>query len=228
VSLAVSDSGSGIDAQFLPYVFDRFKQADSSTTRRVGGLGLGLAIVRHIVELHGGRVVADSAGLGQGATFTMTLPLSAQHAVSHTRAQAPPAIADPQVTVSATSLQGVRVLVVDDEADTRDLLHTVLTNAGATVDAAATAATAYDVLQRFHPHVLVSDVGMPDEDGYAFMQRVRALPSSRSGRVPSIALTAYTRGADRSRALAAGFSAHLAKPVNVADLVGTVAKLALG
>jgi PAS domain S-box-containing protein len=227
VSLAVSDTGSGIDAQFLPYVFDRFKQADSSTTRRVGGLGLGLAIVRHIVELHGGRVVVDSAGLGRGATFTVTLPVSAQHAAAQTRALAPPAIADPQVNVSSSSLQGVRVLIVDDEADTRELLLTVLTNAGAAVDCAASAASAFDALQRFHPHVLVSDVGMPDEDGYAFMQRVRTLPPNRSGMVPSIALTAYTRSTDRSKALSAGFSAHLAKPVNVADLVGTVAKLAM-
>jgi PAS domain S-box-containing protein len=228
VSLTVADTGRGIDPQFLPFVFDRFKQADSSTTRRVGGLGLGLAIVRHIVELHGGSVVAHSDGLGRGAAFTITVPTAARARISE--APAPPAIASERERPSGTiyALSDVRLLVVDDETDTRELVQTVLAQAGAVVEAAGSAREALELLTRFTPEVIVSDVGMPDEDGYAFMRHVRALEDEALRRVPAIALTAYTRSADRAKALAAGFTTHLGKPINVSELIGTVAKLLAG
>ena len=225
-TLTVTDTGRGIDPQFLPFVFDRFKQADSSTTRRVGGLGLGLSIVRHIVELHGGTVVAQSAGLGRGASFTIHVPAAAQPA--GIEAQPMPAPDSERARLSGTTraLSDVRVLVVDDETDTRELVQTVLAQAGAVVEAADSVREALDVLARFAPDVIVSDVGMPDEDGYSLMRRVRALEVAEIRNVPAIALTAYTRSADRAKALAAGFTTHLGKPLNVAELVSAVAKLA--
>jgi CheY-like chemotaxis protein len=209
----------------LPFVFDRFKQADSSTTRRVGGLGLGLAIVRHIVELHGGSVVAHSDGLGHGAAFTITVPTAARAGISE--APAPTSTDSERERPSGTvyALSGVRVLVVDDETDTRELVQTVLAQAGAVVEAAGSARAALELLTRFTPQVIVSDVGMPDEDGYGFMRHVRALETEALQSVPAIALTAYTRNADRAKALAAGFTTHLGKPINVSELIGTVAKL---
>jgi len=226
VSLTVADTGRGIDPQFLPFVFDRFKQADSSTTRRVGGLGLGLAIVRHIVELHGGSAVAQSAGPGRGASFTINLPTVAQSAVAETPTVEATDSAHARPAPSAHALAGVRVLVVDDETDTRELVQTVLAQAGATVEAAGSAREALAVLTRFIPQIIVSDVGMPGEDGYSFMRRVRALETAEVRTVPAIALTAYTRSADRAKALAAGFTTHLGKPINVAELVSVVAQLA--
>jgi signal transduction histidine kinase/ActR/RegA family two-component response regulator len=226
VALSVTDTGAGIDPEFLPYAFDRFKQADGSTTRRVGGLGLGLAIVRHIVELHGGRAVAYSAGLGQGASFTIVLPVQAKV----------PAVQDallfvsrdsnrPQAELAEPSLAGVRVVLVDDEADTRELLQTVLIQAGASVEIAGTASEGLALLQSVRPHVLISDIGMPVEDGYSFIRRVRALEAMPLRDIPALALTAYTRGSDRGKALAVGFTAHLGKPVRPRELVRAVAKL---
>lgn len=226
--LEVQDRGIGIDPAFLPFVFDRFRQADSSTTRRTGGLGLGLALVRHIVELHGGVVAARSDGHGAGATFTFTLPIS-------TVTEAPvvlPATTDAPVTLPlppatrSRSLNGVRVLVVDDEADARDLLAALLTHAGGEVFAVGSVAEALEALPRVSPHVLVSDIGMPGESGYSLIKRLRASAGEPHRDVPALALTAYTRGEDRESALTAGFNAHLGKPVTPDALVAMVAALA--
>ncbi|HMJ10755.1 MAG TPA: PAS domain S-box protein, partial [Polyangiaceae bacterium] len=225
VVLRVHDTGRGIEADFMPYVFDRFKQADASTTRRFGGLGLGLSLVRHIVELHGGSAAVHSAGPGQGSTFSIMLPVhpsySEEPADTGSVQAASRAFHGPQ-----PALRGVRVLVVDDDDDARDLLTMVLEKVDATVVNAASAAAGFAALQRFRPHVLVSDIAMPEEDGYSFAQRVRALDSSAGGGIPSIALTAYTRTEDRARALAAGFTTHIGKPVDPDELVASVANLA--
>jgi signal transduction histidine kinase/ActR/RegA family two-component response regulator len=225
VSLTVSDTGRGIASEFLPFVFDRFKQADSSTTRRVGGLGLGLAIVRHIVELHGGQVRAESEGLGHGARFTLTLPVRAVAPVLEEADASWPGD-EPQTETSEGSLKGLKVLVVDDEADARELVQTVLTEAGAEVEIADAAESGLELILRFRPHVLVSDIGMPGVDGYAFIQRVKTLPAELGGGIPSVALTAYTRTSDKSKALAMGFTTHIGKPVNPADLIAAVLNLA--
>jgi CheY-like chemotaxis protein/anti-sigma regulatory factor (Ser/Thr protein kinase) len=223
--LEVKDTGRGIDPEFMPYVFDRFKQADSSTTRRFGGLGLGLSLVRHIVELHGGSVAVTSPGPGLGSTFSITLPV---RAVMHpARRDSSPSATPSLAPVAGTlTLPGVRVLIVDDDADARELLSIVLQSAGALVEACDSAAAGFAALRRFRPHVLVSDIGMPQEDGYMLARRVQALPVDDGGGIPSVALTAYTRNEDRAKALAAGFTTHLGKPVNPDDLVATVANLA--
>ncbi len=223
--VTVSDTGAGIEPAFLPLVFDRFRQADSSTTRRTGGLGLGLALVRSIVELHGGTVVASSDGAGTGATFTITLPVRAV-ATSDAAPAAPQAAAEEAVRPQPGILHGVRTLVVDDEADARDLLETLLTDAGSEVVTVGSASAALDVFGRFRPHVLVSDIGMPDENGYALIRRLRQLGPDAGGDVPAAALTAYTRPEDRQLALDAGFTTHIGKPVNPDDLVSAVARLA--
>jgi PAS domain S-box-containing protein len=227
VRVSVSDTGAGVSPEFLPYVFDRFRQADGTTTRAHGGLGLGLSIVRHLVEMHGGTVGAESGGRGRGATFTVELPvLSARGAVSDgAQAPAPPRAAEEPET-TAPSLAGLRVLLVDDEADTRMLLTTVLEQRGAEVSAAASAAEALAAIATFEPDVLVSDIGMPGEDGYSLLRRVRALDPRAGGRVPAVALTAYAREEDRMRALRAGYQVHIAKPVNPAEFVAVVASLA--
>lgn len=229
-ALEVRDTGIGIDPAFLPSVFERFKQADSSTTRRSGGLGLGLALVRHIVELHGGSVVARSAGLGAGASFTFTLPI---RAVADQASLLSPAVdavsARPATAATDTptaALRGVRVLVVDDEADARELLAALLTHAGGEVHTAASAGEAFAAVARFAPHVLVSDIGMPGENGYSLLRRLRASESAGSREVPALALTAYTQGDDRDNAIAAGFTAHLGKPVAPDTLIAMVATLA--
>jgi CheY-like chemotaxis protein len=222
--IKVVDNGKGIDPEFLPYVFDRFKQGDGSTTRRFGGLGLGLAIVRHIVELHGGRVAVESPGLGRGATFRIALPLQGA-TVSPQALEAAPADAESALQPTRTDLQGVRVLVLDDERDARDLLELVLGQAGAQVRTAESASAGLAALADFAPDVIVSDIGMPDEDGYSFMRRVRSM-AGRSGSTPSIALTAYARGDDKQRALEMGFSSHLGKPVSPDELTALIAQLA--
>ncbi|HLV65318.1 MAG TPA: ATP-binding protein [Polyangiaceae bacterium] len=224
VVLRVSDTGAGIDPSFLPHVFDRFKQADSSTTRRVGGLGLGLALVRHIVELHGGDVSAESEGPGKGATFIVRLPVRALLPRVAVEPTAPSSL-PPSERRQRASLNGLRLLVVDDDPDARELLKMVLTHAGAEVETAGSASEGLLALQRFRPHVLVSDIGMPEEDGYSFITRARALAPSQGGGIPSIALTAYTRAEDRTKALAAGFTTHVGKPVNPDDLISAVANL---
>lgn len=225
VQIRVSDTGGGIAPDFLPHVFERFRQADSSTTRSHGGLGLGLAIVRHLVELHGGTVAAESQGIGQGATFIVNLPMRAV-AVESSTPQQPSSLRDNEVPKNPLPvLEGVRVLVVDDEADTRRLLTAILTQYGAQVMAVASSLEALMSLQQFPFDVLVSDIGMPEEDGYTLIRKVRNL-SSKSGRIPAVALTAYARAEDRTRALLAGFQLHIPKPVNPSELAAVVANLA--
>lgn len=223
VEIKVSDTGRGISPEFLPYVFDRFRQADASLTRLQGGMGLGLALVRYLVELHGGTVRAESPGEGQGATFTVSLPL-----LDSGQTQVLSAQEENTLGTSAASniLYGLRVLVVDDEADMRQLFATVLEYYGAKVEAVASANEAIEVLQRTRPDVLVSDIAMPTEDGYALIRTLRALEARRGGQTPALALTAFAGAGDRMRALAAGFQMHLAKPVAPDELVAAVAKLA--
>jgi CheY-like chemotaxis protein len=221
--LTVSDNGRGIEPAFLPFVFDRFKQADSSTTRRMGGLGLGLAIVRHLVEQHGGQVSVVSQGLGQGAAFAIELPI---RAVVAAPGQAPDRLHAPEHAAPGTlSLAGLRVLLAEDEPDARELLSAILVRSGAAVAAAASAAAAFQLLKEFRPHVIVSDIAMPGEDGLSLMRRIRALAVEQCGRTPSIALTAYARAEDRAAALAAGFTTHIGKPVEPDDLIAAVSAL---
>jgi signal transduction histidine kinase/DNA-binding response OmpR family regulator len=223
VEIVVSDTGQGIGADFLPHVFDRFRQADGTTTRAHGGLGLGLAIVRHLVELHGGTISAASAGDGQGSTFTVQLPLMAKVRPSEANG-AGEGVAS--AGSSAGMLSGLRVLVVDDEEDTRDLIMIMLTRCGAEVLTVATAAQALDELERWNPDVLISDIGMPVEDGYSLIRKVRAQESAQHNRIPAIALTAYASVQDRLRALSAGFQMHVAKPLEPSELIAVVANLA--
>ena len=222
--LVVSDSGEGIAPAFLPHVFDRFRQADGSTTRRQGGLGLGLALVRYLVEAHGGRVRAESEGQGRGATFVVTLPLISAFAGDESPA-ADESTPPPEPVVPGC-LAGVRALVVDDEVDVRELVSTLLEANGAVVATASSAEAALQLLERDPPHILVSDIGMPGMDGYELIRRLRERPVEQGGTVPAIAVTAYARSEDRKRALAAGFQRHLPKPVEPAELVRMVAELA--
>jgi CheY-like chemotaxis protein/two-component sensor histidine kinase len=223
--IVVSDTGQGISAEFLPHVFDRFRQADGTTTRTHGGLGLGLAIVRHLVELHGGTVRADSEGAGKGAAFTVTLPLinGGREQGEVERAQKVQGDAGPVPHYSA--LEGLRVLVVDDELDTRDLIAAVLARGGAEVQTAATSSEALEVLERWVPDVLISDIGMPGEDGYALIKKIRELDAKQPGWIPALALTAYASIEDRMRALSAGFQMHMSKPLDPGELVAVVASL---
>ena len=225
VSVSVSDNGQGIKPDFLPHVFDRFRQADGTTTRAHGGLGLGLAIVRHLVEAHGGTVTAESAGPGQGSVFLFSLPLPA---VPEEKVGVPGARlfeARPRKG-AVSSLHGVRVLVVDDDTDARQMISAVLTRSGAEVRACGSAGEALTALPQWRPDVLMSDIGMPFEDGYDLIHKVRALTEEKGGRVPAAALTAYAREEDRQRAIAEGYQLHVAKPASSADLVAAVATLA--
>ena len=215
--ITVTDTGKGIEPDFLPYVFDYFRQADSTITRKFGGLGLGLAIVRHLVELHGGTVKSESPGEGQGATFTVSIPLMPL------QPQTTPAQAAPE---SSFNLRGIRVLVVDDDADARDLLVFLLEDCGASVTAVASAEDALALLTQSVPDLLLSDIAMPHTDGYMLLRQVRALPPKQGGLVPAIALTAYAGEIDYQQALAAGFQRHLSKPLDPADkLVQTMLEL---
>ena len=214
--ITVIDEGKGISADFLPHVFDYFRQADGSTTRQFGGLGLGLAIAHQIVELHGGTVYAESRGEGLGATFTVRLPLMPIQ---------PALESDPKLSKRSLDLSGVRVLVVDDEADSRDFIVFVLEQAGANVITATTASEALAALTQFQPDVIVSDIGMPDMDGYRLMQQIRSLSPNRGGNVPAIALTAYAGDSNQQQALAAGFQRHLSKPIDLEQLVDVISAL---
>jgi PAS domain S-box-containing protein len=222
--ITVGDSGQGIAPEFLPYVFDRFRQADSSITRTHRGLGLGLAIVKHITELHGGTVRAASPGEGQGATFVVRLPLTAVLREAQAEERRANASSGPAFT-RPPSLDGMRVLVVDDERDTREMLRTLFEDCQAEVLTVGTAREALEAVDRWRPDVLVSDIGMPGEDGYALIERVRQRSPERGGDIPAVALTAYARSEDRMRSLAAGFQMHVAKPVEPAELVMVVASL---
>jgi PAS domain S-box-containing protein len=229
LDVTITDNGEGIDAAFLPHVFERFRQADASTARRHGGLGLGLSVVKQLVELHGGSVSATSGGRGMGATFRIGLPLMASegHARADVQQPEPPLRSVPSeddVQLVDVDLEGVKVLVVDDEPDARSLVERLLHDCAATVTTAASASEAFAQLLRDRPDVLVSDIGMPSEDGYALIRRIRKLHGDR-GSVPAIALTAYARAEDRATALEAGYQSHLAKPVEPGKLVSMVAQL---
>jgi PAS domain S-box-containing protein len=226
IEIAVSDSGAGIEPEFLPYVFDRFRQADQRTTRQHGGLGLGLAIARQLVEIHGGSVRAESPGAGQGSTFTVLLPVApVYHSVS-TEGRVHPAARDTlPVYECPERLDGLKVLVVDDEPDTRELLKVGLGQCGAEVTAVGSAAEALKAMTIEVPDLLISDIGMPDEDGYGLIRRVRQMPAENGGKVPAIALTAYARAEDRMQALRAGYQMHVPKPVELAELVAVAASL---
>jgi PAS domain S-box-containing protein len=217
--IQVSDTGQGISADFLPHVFERFCQADSTHTRSNKGLGLGLAIALHVVELHGGTIQAQSQGIGQGATFTVKLPILEE---SRGESLSP---SSPSAPSSPNSLTGLRVLVVDDEADVRQWITAVLEECGAKVSTFSSTRQALEGLEELHPDVLISDIGMPDEDGYALMRKIRELEPELGGRIPAVALTGYARVEDYKEALAAGFQLHVAKPVRAAELIAVVASL---
>jgi signal transduction histidine kinase len=221
--IRVSDSGIGIRPDFLPYVFDRFRQAEGSITRTHGGLGLGLSIVRHLIELHGGTAEVESTGEGEGATFTVRLPLRAELAEDDPLDRTG---VTPGLFSTPDLLTGVRVVVVEDEADTRELLALALQQCGAEVAAFGSVPEALAAFDLAVPDVLLSDIGVPGEDGYSLIRKVRARQPALGGNVPAAALTAYARAEDRLRALEAGYQTHLAKPVDPAELIATVARLA--
>lgn len=222
VQIQVSDTGIGISPVFLPYVFDRFRQADSTSVRSTKGLGLGLAIARHLVELHGGTIRVESPGKGQGARFTIELPVLAK-AEEKVNKEHPPA---PTIQPLALALRDLRVLVVDDEADARQWITIVLEKSGAEVIAAASVSAALEAIEQQRPDVLVSDIGMPGEDGYALIRKIRELTPQMGRTIPAVALTGYAREQDYAKALAEGFQLHVAKPIRAAELVAVVASLA--
>ena len=225
VEITVADNGRGIKPEFLPHVFDRFRQEEGGTDRQHGGLGLGLAIVRQLVELHGGTVHADSAGLGQGATFTITLPaIPVRMAAPDRKREAGHGRATPPKKLP--SIRGARVLLVDDDADGRELVEAMLDQGDAETRMAGSAAEALAMLDEWRPDALISDIGMPGEDGYALIEKLRARERERGERLlPAIALTAYVRTEDRLRALSAGYQSHVSKPVEVAELLTVIASL---
>lgn len=222
--IVVTDTGQGIDPAFLPYVFEQFRQAESGTTRKHGGLGLGLTIVRSLVEMHGGTAHALSDGSGRGATFTVRLPLAAEPSLDGPRPRRTSPGASAEVEAHA-DLGGMHVLVVDDEEDTRELLTTMLEQCGARVTSVASTVEAMLAFQTLQPDVLVSDIAIPGEDGYALIRKIRALPAADGGRIPAVALTAYARTEDRMRALRAGFNTHVPKPIEPAELLAVLANL---
>ena len=231
VEIVVSDSGKGIPTEFLPHVFDRFRQADGTSTRKHGGLGLGLAIVRQLVELHGGTVSVESEGEGQGATFVVQLPLLVARRQSDAAAggRRHPSAGGGGNALSfdcPPALEGLRVLVVDDEPDTLGLLRTVLERCGVVVTTAGSAAEALAAFAQTKPDVILSDIGMPEEDGYEFIGKLRAAEAGNAERVPAVALTAYARVEDRVRVLNAGFQVHVPKPIEPVELLAVVASLA--
>ncbi|MGM3308001.1 response regulator [Anabaena sp. WFMT] len=214
--ITISDTGMGISPEFLPHVFDYFRQADSTTTRQFGGLGLGLAIVHHLVELHGGTIQAESQGEGMGATFKVKLPLMAT---------VPTVNQDSQLSEPSLDLQGIHVLVVDDETDTRDFVAFLLEQAGARVIVTASAGEAFTALTQFQPDVLLSDIGMPEMDGFMLMRQIRALPPEKGGQIPAIALTAYAGDFNQQQSLQAGFQQHIAKPIEPEGLIRAISTL---
>ena len=220
VEIAVSDTGEGINKEFMPYVFDRFRQADSTTTRQHGGLGLGLAIARHLVEIHGGTIKAESLGEGRGSTFTIRLPLFEMAAVATTSGDT-----QPRLTRAPQLLSGLKVLLVDDDSDTLKLMATALTKRQANVTAVSSANEAIRAITLNRPDVLVSDIAMPDEDGYGLIEKVRRLENGES-EIPAVAITAYAKDEDRERALSSGFQIYLAKPVELTELISVVARAA--
>jgi PAS domain S-box-containing protein len=222
--IAVCDTGEGITKEFLPYVFDRFHQADGSTTRRHGGLGLGLAIARHLVEMHGGTIAAYSDGLGRGASFILKVPIAAARSevTAPLEMKQPP---DQTPRNEEPHLRGLRVLAIDDEADVREMLKTLFEEYGADILTVSSAREGLESMAGWKPHVLISDIGMPDEDGYAFIRKVRSLPSDQGADTPAIALTGYVRVEERMRALEAGFQMFVAKPVETNELISLIGDL---
>jgi CheY-like chemotaxis protein len=226
VEITVEDSGAGIDPEFLPHIFDRFRQADPGINRVHGGMGLGLSIVRQLVELHGGTVRAESEGEGRGAAFVVSLPSVNSEEGSQAAGRAPLAAVGQSEITCPPSLRGLRVLAVDDEADTLDMIRAVLEHCKAEVITAGSAPEALEAIVKLRPDVLLSDLGMPEEDGYALIDRVRALPAERGGQIPAAALTAYARAEDRANVLRSGFQLHVPKPFEPQELVAVVANLA--
>jgi CheY-like chemotaxis protein/nitrogen-specific signal transduction histidine kinase len=224
LEITVHDSGIGIKPEFLPLVFERFRQADSSTTRSYGGLGLGLSIVKNLTELHGGTVRAKSGGEGLGATFIVTLPLAPIR--NEEKREHPTTPKSLPVNYDRIDLTGIKVLIVDDEPDARVLISRVLTQCNAEVSTAASAAEGLEQLRRLRPDVLVSDIGMPAMDGYQFIREVRKLPVDHGGKTPAVALTAFARSEDRTRAMIAGYQMHIAKPIEPQELAAAVGSLA--
>jgi PAS domain S-box-containing protein len=227
VEVVVSDTGSGITEDFLPYIFERFRQAEGGTTRRHGGLGLGLAIARHIVEMHGGTIHAASDGEGSGSTFRVKLPLLIVHAEQHPEPQrVHPRTVRAGEAIPILALQGVSVLVVDDDVDALSMLREILESAGAAVQTVGSAPEALEKLAMERPDILVSDLGMPGMDGFELIDRIRESPDQAVRDIPAAALTAYARSEDRSKALRSGFSLHLAKPIDPTELVAAIGALA--
>ena len=227
--IAVSDSGEGIKPDFLPRLFERFSQADGSSTRAHGGLGLGLAIVRHLVELHGGSVRAESPGEGLGSAFIVSLPLmqASEHQAQGSKSQGDDApVSEADRIAHSPLLEGLRLLIVDDEPDFRELVTAMLGRYRAVVKTVASASEALLYVENWKPDVLVADIGMRDEDGYGLIRKVRELSAESGGRTPALALTAYTREEDRLHALSAGYQIHLAKPITGPELAEALADLA--
>lgn len=226
--ISVSDTGQGIGESFLPFIFDRFRQADGTTTRQHGGLGLGLAIVRHLVELHGGRITADSGGAGHGATFTVQLPLAPKignRRKTTTGTLRAKEVAGGHFTTTVPSLDHVKVLLVDDDVDTLNFLRVMLAESKAVVETAASVSDALEILDWYRPQVLVSDLAMPNEDGYSLIARIRELQGADGYKIPAVALTSYVRIEDRARALAAGFNLFVPKPIQPNELITAIASL---
>ena len=226
VELSVSDTGKGIAPEFLPHVFERFSQADNSATKNYGGLGLGLAIVKSLAELHGGSVRVKSGGEGKGTTFIVSLPISLVHTRDKSENRQRTRIETSSPALHTADLTGVKVVVVDDEADAIALVKRIMEGCGAVVKACTSAAECLACVSTFRPDVLISDIGMPDMDGYALIGKLRTLRAEDGGRTPAVALTAFARSEDRRQAMLAGFDMHVAKPVEPGELVAVVSRLA--
>jgi signal transduction histidine kinase len=228
IEIVVNDNGNGISPEVLPLIFERFQQGDASTTRHHGGLGLGLSIVKHLVELHGGNISASSAGIGKGATFVVSLPLSTVSATSHEEPRVYPSTtvrpSQMESRPRVENLAGLKVMIVDDDADGRALLRRVLSECGAEIMDALSVSEALERIEAFNPDILISDIGMPDQDGYQLIKRIRE-KGYNSQSLPAIALTAFARTEDRRNAMLAGYQMHLAKPVDPGELVAAVAML---
>src|SRR5829696_1623117 len=223
--LTISDTGDGISTEFLPYVFDRFRQAEGSISRKQGGLGLGLAVARHLVELHGGAITAESEGQGKGSVFTVNLPLTQERRDPARAEERRLELERRRSRSGVVRLDGVHVLLVEDDDDSRKLLGTMLKRYGARVSSTKSVKEALDVFDNEFPDVLISDIGMPDQEGYQLIRRLRARPPEQGGLIPAIALTGYASRKDRERALAAGYQQHIAKPIEQADLMVAIAAL---
>jgi CheY-like chemotaxis protein len=224
VEVSVTDSGIGISSEFLPYIFDRFRQADGSTTRMHGGLGLGLSIVKHLVQLHQGAVDVQSEGTDKGSTFTVSLPRETSVPLQPAENVVSPELGGNGLPAGFSKiLEGLRILIVDDEVDSRELVSTILTRCGSEVNSCESVKEALKAFREWKPDLLVSDIGMPLEDGYDLIRKLRNQRSKRAKEIPAIALTAYATQEDRDRALAAGFQMHVAKPIEPEALVRSIA-----